>query len=81
MRFGDKIVTISKGIYQDFYIDYKFLKDFVKDYNVDFQLFRNAIITEIKKLNAFVCTMQNHPVFTKNTGTSNFSILFFNNSA
>ena len=65
MKFGDKLATISKGIYQDFYIDYSFLRDFVKDYNVDFQLFRNAIVTETKKLNAFVCTMQNHPTFTK----------------
>ena len=36
MKFGDKLATISKGIYQDFYIDYSFLRDFVKDYNVDF---------------------------------------------
>ena len=65
MKFGEKLINISKGIYEDFYIDYEFLKEFVKDYSVDFELFRNAIYIELKKLNAFVCTMQTHPTFTR----------------
>ena len=65
MKFGEKITKISKGKYQDFYIDYQFLKDFVKDYHVDFDLFKNAIYIEVKKLNSFVCTMNSHPNFSK----------------
>ena len=65
MKFGDKLIKISRGKYQDFYIDYGFLKDFVKDYNVSFELFKDAVDIELKKLNAFVCTMQMHPTFLK----------------
>ena len=65
MKFGEKIIKISNGDYQDFYIDYQFLKDFVKDYHVDFEFFKNAINIEVKKLNAFVLTMKSHPEFTR----------------
>ena len=65
MKFGDKIIRISKGQYQDFYIDYGLLKEFIKDYNVNFDLFKKAINMEVKKLNAFVCTMKSHPDFIK----------------
>ena len=65
MKFGDKLAQVSKGVYEDFYIDYGFLKDFVKDYSVDLILFRKAIDTELKKVNAFVCTMHTHPTFSK----------------
>ena len=65
MKFGEKIIKISNGDYQDFYIDYQFLKDFVKDYHVDFEFFKNAINIEVKKLNTFVLTMKSHPEFTR----------------
>ena len=65
MKFGDKLIKISKGKYEDFYINYGFLEDFVKDYNVSFELFKDAVDIELKKLNAFVCTMQTHPTFSK----------------
>ena len=50
MKFGDKLIKISKGKYEDFYIDYGFLEDFVKDYNVSFELFKDAVDIELKNL-------------------------------
>ena len=65
MRFGEKIKKESYGKYEDFYMDYAFLKDFIKDTCINYELFLEAVNVEFRKVNAFVQTMQNHETFTK----------------
>lgn len=66
MKFGERIKRESMGPYKDFYMDYAFLKDFVKDSNVNYELFLEAIYVECKKINSFVQAMHNHDTFTIN---------------
>ena len=65
MKFGEKIQRESDGVYRDFYMDYAFLKGFVKDEHVGYGLFLEAVRVEFKKVNAFVQTMQGHGSFTR----------------
>ena len=65
MKFGEKIRKASRGRYEDFYIDYMFLKTFVNDPYVTHALFMEAIRVELKKINAFVETTNNHSAWTR----------------
>ena len=68
MKFGERIKRESMGPYEDFYMDYAFLKEFVKDSNVNYELFLEAIYVECKKINSFVKAMHNHDTFNKYSG-------------
>ena len=54
MKFGEKLRKISNGPHEDFYIGYAFLKSFVEDPYVTYNMFLEAIRMEFKKINAFV---------------------------
>ena len=54
MKFSQQLKKEQIELYNDFYIDYDFLKELIEHQVVPYDIFLEAITIEFKKINSFV---------------------------